>query len=135
MNELINFIYLCLAVLGLHCCARTFSSCGEQGLLFIAVHGLLIVVASRCRAWALGTQASVVVARGLSSCGLRALEHRLSSCGERAQLLHGMWDLPRPGFEPVSPALVGGLLTTVPPGKSWCSILFVLLSLVCWYFI
>ena len=44
---LINlFIYLFLAVLGLCCCARAFSSCGEQGLLFVAVHGLLIVVAS-----------------------------------------------------------------------------------------
>ena len=41
-----NFIYLFLAVLGLHCCARAFSSCGKQGLLFIAVHGLLIAVAS-----------------------------------------------------------------------------------------
>ena len=43
------FIYLCilfLAVLGLHCCVWAFSSCGEQGLLFVAVHGLLIVVAS-----------------------------------------------------------------------------------------
>ena len=30
-----------------------------------------------------------------------------------------MWDLPRPGLEPVSPALAGGFLTTVPPGKSW----------------
>ena len=29
-------------------------------------------------------QASVVVARGLGSCGSRALEHRLSSCGARA---------------------------------------------------
>ena len=46
--------------------ARAFSSCGEQGLLFVAVHGLLIAVASlRCEAWALGTRASVVVARGL----------------------------------------------------------------------
>ena len=58
---------------------RAFSSCREWGLLFVAVRGLLIVVASRCRARALGAQASVVVARGLSSCGSRALEHRLSS--------------------------------------------------------
>ena len=29
-----------------------------------------------------------------------------------------MWDLPRPGLEPGSPALAGGFLTTVPPGKS-----------------
>ena len=28
-----------------------------------------------------------------------------------------MWDLPRPGLEPVSPALAGGFLTTVPAGK------------------
>ena len=30
-----------------------------------------------------------------------------------------MWDLPRPGLEPVSPALAGGFLTAAaPPGKS-----------------
>ena len=40
------FIYLFLAALGLHCCALAFSSCGEQGLLFVVVHVLLIVVAS-----------------------------------------------------------------------------------------
>ena len=36
--------------------------------------------------WSTGSrlQASVVVARGLSSCGLRALERRLSSCGTGA---------------------------------------------------
>ena len=39
-------IYLFMAALGLCCCARAFSSCGEQGLLFIVVHGLLIAVAS-----------------------------------------------------------------------------------------
>ena len=39
---------------------------------------------SCCRALALGAQASVVVARGLSSCGLQALKLRLSSCGARA---------------------------------------------------
>ena len=39
------FIYL-LAALGLRCCAQAFSSCGEQGLLFAVVHGLLIAVAS-----------------------------------------------------------------------------------------
>ena len=83
------------------------------------MHGLSLVVASGatlhcgaqashfggfscCRAQALGTQASVAVARGLSSCGLQALERRLSSCGSRAQLLHGMWDPPGPGLEPMS---------------------------------
>ena len=78
------FIYLFLAALSLRCCAQAFSSCGERGLLFMVVHGLLIAVASHCGARALGAQASVVVARGLSSCGSRALEHRLSSCGARA---------------------------------------------------
>ena len=54
---------------------------------------------------------------GFSSCGSRALEHRLSSCGTQAELLRGMWNLPRPGLEPVSPALAGGFLTTAPSGK------------------
>ena len=41
-----KFIYLFLAVLGLRCCVQAFSSCGEQGLLFVAVCRLLIAVAS-----------------------------------------------------------------------------------------
>ena len=41
-----KFIYLFWATLGLRCCAWAFSSCGERGLLFIAVRGLLIAVAS-----------------------------------------------------------------------------------------
>ena len=40
------FIYLFMAVLGLHCCAWAFSSLGKRGLLFVVVHGLLIAVAS-----------------------------------------------------------------------------------------
>ena len=39
-------IYLFLAALCLRCCTQTFSSCSEQGLFFVAVHGLLIAVAS-----------------------------------------------------------------------------------------
>ena len=35
-----------MAVLGLCCCARAFSSCGERGLLFVAVPELLIAVPS-----------------------------------------------------------------------------------------
>ena len=72
---------------------------------------------SCCGARVLGVRASVVVACGLRTCGSRALERRLSSCGARALLLRGMWDLPGPGLEPVSPALAGRFLTTVPPGK------------------
>ena len=87
-----------MAVLGLHFCARAFSSCGEQGPLFIAVRGPLTVAASLAAEHSLQTR-------------------RLSSCGSRVQLLHSMWDLPRPGLEPVSPALAGRFSTTAPPGK------------------
>ena len=45
-KQIYLFYFYFLAVLGLRCCARAFSSCGEQGLLFVAVHGLLVVVAS-----------------------------------------------------------------------------------------
>ena len=38
--------YLFLAALGLRCCAQTFSSCGERGLLSVAVRGLLTAAAS-----------------------------------------------------------------------------------------
>ena len=88
-----------MAVLGLRCCVWALSSCSEWGPLFVVMHGSLTVVASLvAEHWPRGVQASVVVARGLSSCGSRALECRLSSCGARAQLLHGMWDPPGPGL-------------------------------------
>ena len=87
-----------MAVLGLRFCARAFSSCGKRGPLFIVVRGPLTVAAS------------LVVEHRLQT-------RRLSNCVSRAQLLRGMWDLPRPGLEPVSPALAGRFSTTVPPGK------------------
>ena len=74
---------------------------------------------------------SVVVARGHSSCGARALEHRLSSCGARASLLRGVWDLPGPGLEPMSPALASGFLTSAPPGKSLYYLFLAALGLRC----
>ena len=85
-------------MLGLRFCARAFSSCSKRGPLFIAVRGPLTIVAS-------------LVAEH------RLQMRRLSSCGSRAQLLRGMWDLPRPGLEPASPALAGRFSTTAPPGK------------------
>ena len=39
-------MYVCTAALGLCCSWQAFSSCGDQGLLFVAVRRLLIVVAS-----------------------------------------------------------------------------------------
>ena len=45
---------------------QAFSSCSEQRLLFVAVRGLLIAMASLVEENGLwGAQASVVVARGL----------------------------------------------------------------------
>ena len=85
-------------MLGLRFCARAFSSCGKLGPLFIAVRGPLTIAVSLAAEHRLQTR-------------------RLSSCGSRAQLLRGMWDPPRPGPEPASPALAGRLPTTAPPGK------------------
>ena len=49
------------------------------------------------------------------STGARA--RRLSSLGTQAELHHGMWGLPRPGIEPMSPALADGFFATEPPGR------------------
>ena len=103
------FFNLFMAVLGLRFCARAFCSCGKREPLFITARGPLTVAAS-------------LVAEH------RLQMRRLSSCGSRPQLLRGMWDLPRPGLEPVSPALTGGFLTTAPPGKP--STLFCIHTLV-----
>ena len=87
-----------MAVLGLHFCARAFSSCGKWGPLFTAVRGPLTIAASLVAEHRLQTR-------------------RLSNCGSRAQPLRSMRDPPRPGLEPVSPALAGRPPTTAPPGK------------------
>ena len=60
-------------------------------------------------------QASVAVARGLSSCGSQALEHRFNGCGTWALLLHSLWDLPNSGIEPGSPVLQAYTLPWEPP--------------------
>ena len=85
--------------------------------VFTALRGLSLVAASRgysslqclllSRSMALGAWTSVV-----GTCGL-------SNCGTWAQLPHGTWNLSGPGIEPMSPALAGRFLSTVPPGKSW----------------
>ena len=87
-----------MAALGLRFCARALSCCGKWGPLLIAVHGPLTIAAPPAVEHRLQT-------------------HRLSNCGSRAQSLRGMWDPPRPGLEPASPALAGRLSTTAPPGK------------------
>ena len=107
-----------MAVLGLHFCARAFSSCGKRGPLVITVRGPLFIAVRR----PLTIVASLVAEHRLQT-------RRLSSCGSRAQPLRGMWDLPRPGLEPVSPALAGRLSTTAPPGKPQLSILYIVVCI------
>ena len=97
-------------MLGLRCWA---------GFLSRAVLGLCRTLASLAVTHGLqGAWASEVVARGLSSCGSRALGHRLSSCGTWAWLISGVWGLPGPGIDPVSPALAGRFFTTEPPAST-----------------
>ena len=74
----------------------------EHTHVFIAVRGLSLVASSR---------ATVHYGARASPC------FRPLALGARAQLLCGMWDLPRPGIESMPPTLPGGFLTTVPLGK------------------
>ena len=92
------YLFIYLAVSGLRFCVRASSSCGKWGPLFIVVRGPLTIAASPVTEHRLQTRS-------------------LSNCGSRAQLLRVMWDPPRPGLEPVSPALAGRFSTTAPPGK------------------
>ena len=70
------FIYLFMVTLGLCCCAGATLHCGARVSRCCGF--------SCCGALALGMQASVVVARRLSSCGSWALDCRLSSFGSWA---------------------------------------------------
>ena len=105
---LFNLFILFLAALGLRCCMRAFC-----GLSLVAASG------DYSSLWCAGFSLRWLLLWrvGFSSCGTQAVERKLSSCGARAQLLCSMWDLPRPGLEPMSPALAGRFLTTAPPGK------------------
>ena len=101
------FIYLFIfGCVGSSVRARAFSSCGKRGPLFIAVRGPFTIAAPPVA-------------------GHRLQTRKLSSCGSQAQLLRGMWDLPRPGLEPVFPALAGRFSTTAPPGKPQLCVLSV----------
>ena len=56
------FFFFFVAALGLRCCVRAFSSCGEWGPLFVVVRGLLITVL-------LLLQSTGSRRAGFSSCG------------------------------------------------------------------
>ena len=55
-----------MAALGLRCCVQAFSSCGEWGLLFVVVHGLLSLW------WLPLLQGTGSRLTGFKSCSMRA---------------------------------------------------------------
>ena len=98
--------------------------------VFVSVQGLSLVAASggysssQCAGFSLW-RPLLLRSTGSRHAGSVVVTHG-SSCDSRVQLLCGMWDLPRPGLEPVSPALAGRFSTTAPPGKpqaSWAGIM------------
>ena len=107
----ILFIYFWLRWVFLAACVLSLVA-ASGGLLFVACVGF-----SLC--WLLMLRSTDSRHAGVRSCGSRALECRLSSCGAWASLLCGVWDLTGPGLEPLCPAFAGGFLTTAPPGKPW----------------
>ena len=71
-------------MLDLYCCAQAFSSCSEQGLLFVGVQGFLIAVASLTAELRVRCMGSVVAALGLQSEDSVVLVYKLScpmACG------------------------------------------------------
>ena len=61
-----HLLFCFLPALSLHCCAQAFSSCCEEGLLFLAMCGLLSEVAFLADTGS-RSQASAVAAHGLRS--------------------------------------------------------------------
>ena len=95
-----------MTALGLCCYASFFSSCGEQGLLCSCSAWVSHCSGfSCCRAQAPGCA-------GFSICSSQVLDQRLDSCGTWAKKFLGVWNLPGPEIEPVSPALAGRFLST-----------------------
>ena len=88
--------------------------------LFLAVLGFSLVTMSR--------GCSLVRRAGISSWWPLSLQSMALGpggfhvCGTGAQVLPGIWKVPEPGLEPVSPALAGGFFSTGPPGKSRCTV-------------
>ena len=73
-NKFIYFIYLFLAELGLHCCEQAFCSCSEGAYFSLQCVGFSL-------RWILLLRSTGSRRMGFRSCGSRALERRLGSCG------------------------------------------------------
>ena len=111
----------------LHCLKKFFLFYCFKNFLFIFwLHW--VFVASRafanCSKWGLlsscGAQAShcSTGSRHMSFSSFISWIPDCSNRGTQAELCLSMQSS-APGIEPVSPALAGGFLSTVPPGKSW----------------
>ena len=96
LNYLFIYFWLCWVFVA---AGRLSLVAASGGYSLVAVHRLLIEEAS------LGARSTGSWCPGFSS------------CGAQAKLPCGMWDLPGPGVEPMSPVLAGGFLTTGPLGK------------------
>ena len=108
-----------MAVLGLHCCwgQLEFWRAGaalQLGCVGFSSRRLLLSGSTGCRH------------AGFSRCSPVAPERELSSYDPWAELPLGMWNLPGPGTEPVSPGLAGRVFTTRPgvPGAVSYSCLY-----------
>ena len=105
-------------MLGLRCCVRAFLSlCQVGATLCCGAWASHCCGFPCCGARALGTRASAVAAHRLGSCGSWALESGAVVVAHGLSCSAACGNLPRPGLEPVYPALAGRLLTTAPPGK------------------
>ena len=122
-DRYIFFFNLFIGCVGSSVCARAFPSYGKWGPLLIAVRGPLFIA----------VRGPPTIAAPPAA-GHRLQMRRPSSRGPRAQLLRSTWDPPRPGPEPVSPALAGRPPTTAPPGKPSNDILILLASLPFFFF-
>ena len=80
--------------------APAFPVVESGGYSLVVAHRLLLLQRAGSRAW-----------------WLQTLQHVVWGWGFWASLLHGTWDLPGSGIEPVSAALAGRFHTAEPPGK------------------
>ena len=111
------FIYLFLAVLGLPCCVRAFSSCREWGLFSSCdprASGYSGFSCYRAVSRVLGLQSVVAVPR-LQSTALMVAGPGLS-CSVACGIFLDQ------GLEPVSPALAGNSYTLRHQGRPSCTV-------------
>ena len=135
-----NFFLVALCIC---CCMWAFSSSRDQGAVLCCGKWTFHWGGFCFGVQALSAQALAAVAHSLSSCGSKALESRFNSCGPWAYLLLRMWNLPRSGIKPMSPALAGGFLYKHHQGSPILKLLFkwvlktspFLYFCVCLYFI